>query len=172
MGPLDDWLQDKRLDADRPKVRPSCCQPSFSAHSNNLLSEVLRINPAIETSSMSCQQVLYQAAEDTQVDLEVTSQEQDLRTRNAAAGTSVSCLTPAAGHQFDLLMASVFHQLCQNGWHASALSTLFPTGVPAIRGSQQASPLGLAIMNFNHASSASVSSANQHRQLAQFQSML
>ena len=116
---------------------------------------------------MSCQQVLYQAAEDTQIDLKVTSQEQDLRTRNAAAGTLESCLTPAAGHQFDLLMGSVFHQLCVNGWYASALSTLFPTGVPAITGSQQASPLGLAVMNGNHASSGSLRSASHHPQLAQ-----
>lgn len=116
---------------------------------------------------MLCRQVLHQAAADRQVDLQVTSHEQNLRTRHAAAGTIESCLTPAAGHQFDLLVGSVFHQLCENGWHASALSTLFPTGVPAITGSQQASPLGLAIMNFNHASSSSLSSANQHPQLAQ-----
>ncbi|DBA65959.1 TPA: hypothetical protein ACH3X2_002981 [Trebouxia sp. C0005] len=105
MGPFEGWLQDKRLDADHPKV-------------------------------------LHQAAADTQADLKVTSQEQHLKTRDAAAGSVESCLTPAAGHQFDLLMASVFHQLSVNGWHASALSTLFPTGVPATTGSQQASLLG------------------------------
>jgi len=167
MGPLDDWLQDKRLDADHPKVGPSCCQPGVSAHSNNLLSQIMRIVPAIVASPMSYRQVLYQAAADRRADLEVTSQEQDLKTRNAAAGTIESCLTPAAGHQFDLLMGSVFHQLCVSGWHAAALSTLFPTGVPAITGSQQASPLGLAIMSANHASRGSISSANQHPQLAQ-----
>jgi len=160
MGPLDDWLQDKRLDADHPKVGPSCFQPGVSAHSNNLLSEIMRIDPAIETSSMSYRHVLHQAAADSQADLQVTSQVQDLKTRTAAAGTIESCLTPAAGHQFDLLIGSVFHQLCVNGWHASALSTLFPTGVPAITGSQQASPLGLAVVNFDHASSSSISSAN------------
>lgn len=137
------------------------------AHSNNLLSEIMRIDPAVVTSSMSCQQVPYQAAADRQANLQATSQEQDLRTRDAAAGTIESCLTPAAGHQFDLLMGSIFHQLCENGWHASALSTLVPTGMPAIIGSQQASPLGLAIMNFNHASSNGLSSASQHPQLAQ-----
>ncbi|DBA90584.1 TPA: hypothetical protein ACH3X1_003820 [Trebouxia sp. C0004] len=100
MGPLDGWLQDKRLDADHPKV-------------------------------------LYQAAADRQADLKMISQDQDIKTRNAAAGTIESCLTPAIGHHFDLLMGSVFHQLCVNGWHASALSTLFTTGVPAITGSQQ-----------------------------------
>jgi len=126
----------------------------------------MRTDYAIVTSSMSCQQVPYQAAEDAQADLKVTSQEQDLKTRNGkAAGTIGSCLMPTAGHQFDLLMGSIFHQLCVSGWHASALSTLFPTGVPAITGSQQASPLGLAVMNVNHASSGSISTANQHPQL-------
>jgi hypothetical protein len=165
MGPLDDWLQDKRFDADHPKVGPSCCQPDVSAHFDNLLSEIMPIEPAIVTSLMSYRQVLHQAAADSQRDLKVTSQEQDLKTRKAAAGTIESCLAPAAGHQFDLLMGSVFHQLCVNGWHASAVATLFPTGVPAITGSQQASPLGLAVMNVNHASSGSISTANQHPQL-------
>ena len=123
------------------------------------------MDSAILTSSMSCQQVPYQAAENAHADLKVTSREQDLKTRNGKA--IESCLTPAAGHQFDLLVASVFHQLCVNGWHASALSTLFPTGVPAITGSQQASPLGLAVMHLNRASSGSINSANQHQQLAQ-----
>ena len=127
----------------------------------------MRIDPAIVSSSVLYRQVLHQAAADRQADLKLTSQEQNLKTRSAAAGTIESCLTPAAGDQFDLLVASVFHQLCVNGWHASALSTLFPTGVPAITGSQQASPLGLAIMNFNHALRGSISSANQHPQPAQ-----
>lgn len=142
MGPFEGWLQDKRLDADHPKVGPSCCQPGVSAHLNSLLSEMMHTEPAVVTSLMCYQQVLHQAAADTQADLKVTSQEQHLKTRDAAAGSVESCLTPAAGHQFDLLMASVFHQLSVNGWHASALSTLFPTGVPATTGSQQASLLG------------------------------
>ena len=156
MGPLDDWL-----DTDHSKVGPSRCQPSVSAHSNNPLFEIMCTDSAIVISPMSYRQVLYQAAEDSQADLKVTSQEQNLKTRNAAAGTIESCLTPAAAHHFDLLMGSVFHQLCVNGWHASALFTLFRTGVPAITSSQQASPPGLAVMNFSHASRGIISSANQ-----------
>ncbi len=49
-----------------------------------------------------------------------------------------SCLSPAAGHHFDLLMGSVFQQLCVKGWHASSLATMFPNGVLASTSSQQA----------------------------------